>query len=198
MSGIDEITLNFSPASLTLLNAILAIVMFSIAIDLTPRDFDRLRRAPKPVIVGLVSQFLVLPALTFALVWVTAPRPSIALGLILATTAVIITLAAQAALAANGQVIQVLRLVGARDTYIARAFVRRFTVRAFVGAIAGAIAGMIAIAFLPAPSVEGGFLTGLGFQGFQWLVPLVLPPIAGFTAFWATRRAALQTLRAMP
>lgn len=57
MSGIDEITLNFSPASLTLLNAILAIVMFSIAIDLTPRDFDRLRRAPKPVIVGLVSQF---------------------------------------------------------------------------------------------------------------------------------------------
>jgi BASS family bile acid:Na+ symporter len=83
MSGIDEITLNFSPASLTLLNAILAIVMFSIAIDLTPRDFDRLRRAPKPVIVGLVSQFLVLPALTFALVWVTAPRPSIALGLIL-------------------------------------------------------------------------------------------------------------------
>ncbi|WP_299640666.1 bile acid:sodium symporter family protein [uncultured Ruegeria sp.] len=83
MSGIDEITLNFSPASLTLLNAILAIVMFSIAIDLTPRDFDRLRRAPKPVIVGLLSQFVVLPALTFALVWVTEPRASIALGLIL-------------------------------------------------------------------------------------------------------------------
>ncbi|WP_050604740.1 bile acid:sodium symporter family protein [Ruegeria sp. 6PALISEP08] len=83
MSGIDEITLNFSPASLTLLNAILAIVMFSIAIDLTPREFDRLRRAPKPVIVGLLSQFVVLPALTFALVWVTEPRASIALGLIL-------------------------------------------------------------------------------------------------------------------
>ena len=83
MSGIDEVTLNFSPTSLTLLNAILAIVMFSIAIDLTPRDFDRLRRAPKPVLVGLVSQFIVLPALTFALVWMTEPRPSIALGLIL-------------------------------------------------------------------------------------------------------------------
>ncbi len=83
MTGIDEITLNFSPASLILLNGILAIVMFSIAIDLTPQDFNRLRRAPKPVIVGLASQFVVLPALTFVLVWLAAPRPSIALGLIL-------------------------------------------------------------------------------------------------------------------
>lgn len=83
MTGIDEVTLNFSPASLTLLNAILAIVMFSIAIDLSPSDFRRLSRAPKPLIVGLFSQFLVLPALTFGLIWLTAPRPSIALGLIL-------------------------------------------------------------------------------------------------------------------
>lgn len=83
MSEIDEITLNFSPASLTLLNGILAVVMFSIAIDLKPADFHRLRRAPKSLIVGLLSQFLVLPVLTFAMVWLTDPRPSIALGLIL-------------------------------------------------------------------------------------------------------------------
>ncbi|MBO6827361.1 MAG: bile acid:sodium symporter family protein [Sneathiella sp.] len=83
MTGIDEITLNFSPASLTLLNAILAIVMFSIAIDLKPDDFKRLGKAPKPLIIGLISQFLVLPILTFILVLITEPRPSIALGLIL-------------------------------------------------------------------------------------------------------------------
>ncbi|MBE7635895.1 bile acid:sodium symporter family protein [Sneathiella sp. P13V-1] len=83
MTGIDEVTLNFSPASLTLLNAILAIVMFSIAIDLSPADFHRLRKAPKPVIIGLMSQFIVLPALTFCLVLIAEPRPSIALGLIL-------------------------------------------------------------------------------------------------------------------
>ncbi|MEX0365993.1 MAG: bile acid:sodium symporter family protein [Ruegeria sp.] len=83
MIGIDEVTLNFSAGSLTLLNAILAVVMFSIAIDLTPSDFRRLREAPKPLIVGLSSQFLILPLLTFALVWTAAPRPSIALGLIL-------------------------------------------------------------------------------------------------------------------
>ncbi len=83
MTGIDDITLNFSPASLTLLNAILAIVMFSIAIDLKPSDFDRLRRAPKPLLAGLSSQFLILPVLTFGMILVTQPRPSIALGLIL-------------------------------------------------------------------------------------------------------------------
>ncbi|MDF1717252.1 MAG: bile acid:sodium symporter family protein [Antarcticimicrobium sp.] len=83
MSGIDEITLNFSPASLTLLNAILAVVMFSIAIDLKPEDFQRLRRAPKPLIIGLFSQFLVLPVLTYLMILATQPRPSIALGLIL-------------------------------------------------------------------------------------------------------------------
>ncbi len=81
--GIDDITLNFSPQTLTLLNGVLAVMMFSVAIDLTPADFRRVLVAPKPLIVGLISQFVILPALTFLLVLSTAPRPSIALGLIL-------------------------------------------------------------------------------------------------------------------
>ncbi|MGB7316728.1 MAG: bile acid:sodium symporter family protein [Planktotalea sp.] len=80
---IDDVALNFSASSLLLLNGILAIVMFSIAIDLLPRDFKALAHAPKPLLVGLCSQFLLLPALTFALVLVTTPMPSVALGLIL-------------------------------------------------------------------------------------------------------------------
>lgn len=83
MTDLDEVMLNFSPGSLTLLNAILAIVMFSVALDLKMSDFRTLSRAPKPLITGLVSQFLLLPAVTFLLVLLTAPRPSIALGLIL-------------------------------------------------------------------------------------------------------------------
>jgi bile acid:Na+ symporter, BASS family len=83
MSGIDEVILNFSPGSMTLLNAILAIVMFSIALDLSPEDFRRLRRAPKPLLVGMFSQFVVLPVLTFCMILIMEPRPSIALGLIL-------------------------------------------------------------------------------------------------------------------
>jgi BASS family bile acid:Na+ symporter len=83
MNDIDTVMLNFSPGSLQLLNGILAIVMFSIALDLRPSDFRKLMQAPKPMLAGLVSQFLVLPALTFLIVLVLAPRPSIALGLML-------------------------------------------------------------------------------------------------------------------
>ncbi len=82
-TGIDEVMLNFSPTSLQILNAVLAVVMFSIAIDLTPGDFKKLARAPKPLLTGLFSQFVVLPVLTFLMILVTNPQPSIALGLIL-------------------------------------------------------------------------------------------------------------------
>ncbi|MCT8160039.1 bile acid:sodium symporter family protein [Pseudoruegeria sp. SHC-113] len=83
MSDVDEILLNFSPGSLMLLNAILAIVIFSVALDLRPSDFRRLVQTPRPLITGLASQFILLPVLTFGLVLLTQPRPSIALGLIL-------------------------------------------------------------------------------------------------------------------
>ncbi|WP_121063321.1 bile acid:sodium symporter family protein [Chachezhania antarctica] len=80
---IDEAVLDFTPGSLMLLNAILAVVMFSIAIDLRPRDFKALAQAPKPLIVGLLSQFVLLPVLTFLLVMIVQPAASVALGLIL-------------------------------------------------------------------------------------------------------------------
>lgn len=115
--------------------------------------------------------------------------------LITATMAAMITLAAMSSLAANAQVIEVLRLVGARDSYIARAFVRRFTLRATAGAAIGTLCGMIAVALLPATDAAGGFLTGLGFQGWAWMLPLFLPPLAGLTAFAATRTAAFRKLK---
>jgi len=83
MTDIDGVMLNFSPASLQLLNGILAIVMFSIALDLRMEDFRQLIRAPKPMLAGLFSQFVALPVLTYLMVLALNPRPSIALGLIL-------------------------------------------------------------------------------------------------------------------
>ncbi|UWQ04411.1 ABC transporter permease [Aliiroseovarius crassostreae] len=118
-----------------------------------------------------------------------------AMGLITALAGVVITLAASAALSANEQVIRVLRLVGAQDAYIARAFVRRYTLRAFMGALGGTAIGVIAILLLPSGVDQGSFLTGLGFQGGHWLLPLGIPPVAAFVAFIATRQAALATLQ---
>ena len=118
------------------------------------------------------------------------------IALIAGATAAMITLAAQAALAANAQVIKVMRLVGAQDNYIAGAFVRRFTLRVLTGAAVGGGLGTIAILLLPDTDAAGGFLTGLGFQGLGWLSPVVIPPLAAIVAFFATRAAALRTLRA--
>lgn len=83
MSDIDGIVLNFSPASLTILNIILCVVMFSIALDLRLNDFKEVTRNPKAFLTGVIAQFIALPALTFLLVVLLEPRPSIALGLIL-------------------------------------------------------------------------------------------------------------------
>ena len=121
----------------------------------------------------------------------------LSIGLIAGATAAMITLAANAALSANAQVIRVLRLVGARDVTIARAFVRRFSLRALAGAVAGTALGMAAMAFLPTADEAGGFLTGLGFQGLHWLWPLAIPPLAAVVSFGATRAAALRTLRGL-
>ncbi|MDZ7710662.1 MAG: FtsX-like permease family protein [Roseovarius sp.] len=122
----------------------------------------------------------------------------LSLALIAAATAAMITLAAQAALAANAQVITVLRLVGAQDGYIARAFVRRFAARGLGGAAIGTALGCLAILALPSARIEGGFLTGLGFQGWHWLWPLMIPLLAGLVAYAATRSAARRRLEKMP
>lgn len=121
----------------------------------------------------------------------------LSMALIGAAMAGMITLAANAALAANAQVIRVLRLVGAKDGYIAGAFVRRFTIRAFSGSLAGAVLGTAGVALLPSVNEAGGFLTGLGFTGPAWALPLILPVIAALVAFLATRLAAFRTLRGL-
>ncbi|TDL81670.1 cell division protein FtsX [Palleronia sediminis] len=121
-----------------------------------------------------------------------------AMALIALMTAAMTTLAAGSALAANRQVLQVLRLVGAQDGFIARAFVRRFTFRALTGAALGTLAGMLAIWSLPEVATGGGFLTGLGFSGAGWLAPLPVPFLTAVVAFLATRMAAFRALRAIP
>ncbi len=117
-----------------------------------------------------------------------------AIVLIGAATGAMVTLAANAALAANAQVIAVLRLVGATDDYIAGAFVRRFTLRTLAGAAAGTLIGLLALLIVPAGGDTGGILTGLRFAGLQWLWPLLVPPLAAVVAFFATELAARRVL----
>ena len=118
-----------------------------------------------------------------------------ALALIVGVMAAMITLAARAALSANGQVSEVLRLIGARDVLVARAFVRRITLRAMAGALLGSGVGAIIVALFPPADAGTGLLVDFGFRGLQWLSPFLVVPGAGLVAFVATRAAALATLK---
>ncbi|HEV8035718.1 cell division protein FtsX [Yoonia sp.] len=115
--------------------------------------------------------------------------------LIGATVAAMITLAAQAALAANARIIAVLRLVGAKDAYIARAFVRRFTLRAAGGALVGTLIGLGVVSLMPQGDASSSLLLGVGFEGAEWVWPLLIPVMAAIVAFFATRTAAFRRLR---
>ncbi|SMX47202.1 cell division protein FtsX [Maliponia aquimaris] len=118
----------------------------------------------------------------------------LAIGLIGAATGAMVTLAAHAALAANAQVIAVLRLVGATDGYIAGAFVRRYTLRTLTGAALGTVAGLALLLLMPVGGGAGDILTGLRFAGLQWFWPLLVPPLAALVAFVATELAARRVL----
>ena len=119
----------------------------------------------------------------------------ISILLIGGATAAMITLAANASLAANAKIIEVLRQVGARDRFIAGAFVRRFTYRALFGAAVGTLLGMTGVLLLPEASDAGGFLSGVGFQGSDWILPVAIPILGAAVAFFATWAAARRKLK---
>ena len=83
ITDIDLVRLNFNPQSLWALNAIIGLVMFGVALDLKAADFKAVLTMPKPVVIGLIGQFVLLPAFTFLLVLLIRPAPSIALGMML-------------------------------------------------------------------------------------------------------------------
>lgn len=83
MENIDALRINFSSDQLILLNFCLGFLMFGVALDIKVRDFKQLFQDPKPPIVGLVSQLVLLPILTLGLTFLLNVQPSIALGMIL-------------------------------------------------------------------------------------------------------------------
>ena len=61
----------------------LGIIMFGLGLSLTPRDFARVAKHPKAVIIALICQLLVLPALCFGLVLLFQLPPVLAVGMLL-------------------------------------------------------------------------------------------------------------------
>lgn len=83
MEPVDAVQLNFNPTTLTLLNVLIGLIMFGVALGIRVEDFRRIVRDPRGPAIGLVAQFLLLPAVTFVLVGLINPTASVALGMIL-------------------------------------------------------------------------------------------------------------------
>ncbi len=85
LSQLDNIQLFFNSTNAQFLNIFLAIVMYGVALGIKPHLFKSALDSPKPLAVGLVCQWVVLPILTFAvlLVFKSLIPYQVALGLIL-------------------------------------------------------------------------------------------------------------------
>lgn len=83
MEVLDHVRLNFSPSGLLFLNIALAFIMFGVALGIKIDDFKDIIQKPKSAITGIIAQFILLPLLTFLLVLLVKPSPTIALGMIL-------------------------------------------------------------------------------------------------------------------
>ncbi len=83
MHDIDQLKINFEQDQLFLLNVCLAFIMFGISLDLTLEDFKRLVKNPKSAVIGLTSQLILLPILTFGITKIWPMPPSMAMGLIM-------------------------------------------------------------------------------------------------------------------
>ncbi len=80
---LDHVRLNFSPSGLFALNVTIAFIMFGVALDIKWQHFKDVIMKPKSAVTGVVSQFILLPAITFAFILVLNPTPTVALGMIL-------------------------------------------------------------------------------------------------------------------
>jgi BASS family bile acid:Na+ symporter len=83
MKVLDNIVLNFSQEGLLALNIVIALVMFGVALDIKWQHFIDIIRRPKAVIAGALAQFILLPSVTFLLILIVKPTPTVALGMIL-------------------------------------------------------------------------------------------------------------------
>ena len=66
-----------------MLNLSLAIIMFSVALAISKDDLKQITHQPKKVATGVVSQFVLLPAITLLLIFLMKPYPTVALGMML-------------------------------------------------------------------------------------------------------------------
>ncbi len=85
LESLNSITINFGSNGMLIVNIMLAFIMFGVALGIKLDTFKTVFKKPKSLIVGVLLQWVGLPALTFLVAmalnhWIT---PMVALGMIL-------------------------------------------------------------------------------------------------------------------
>ncbi len=80
---LDELTLNFNETGLLIMNITIAFIMFGVALGIKKQNFQNIVKDPRPIITGVISQFILMPAVTFLIVIFAKLPVSISLGMIL-------------------------------------------------------------------------------------------------------------------
>lgn len=83
MHGIDQAGFNLSPTAGVAVAFMVGFLVFAVALDLKWEQFRPILRSPKAPVIGLVGQFVILPAVAFLVGLTVVDRPSVALGLLL-------------------------------------------------------------------------------------------------------------------
>ncbi len=83
MHPVDTLSINFNPNQMAILNAAMAFLMFSVALDVRWSDFRQVAQFPRSIVVGLVAQYLLFPLFTLFIILIFHPPVSIALGMVL-------------------------------------------------------------------------------------------------------------------
>lgn len=83
MIDLDAITIHFNSESRQLMNGLLAFIMFGVAMDIQWAGVRKVVQKPRGIWLGMMSQFILLPALTTGLIFIIQPQASVALGMIL-------------------------------------------------------------------------------------------------------------------
>lgn len=85
LTALDHIRLHFSGENSFFVNIALSLMMFGVALDVKPAHFEQLWQHPRQLLAGVLSQAVVMPAVTFGLVMLLGQNITVgvALGMIL-------------------------------------------------------------------------------------------------------------------
>ena len=136
----------------------------------------------------------------------SAELTAIAILVLIGGVAVIsVSFATRTGLAVHHDTIELLHLMGARDSYVARQFERQALRLALIGGVIGLVLAAAALLALSQATNAAAFLgdsvtllPALHLRGWNWAVLAVLPVVAGLVAMATARLTVLMTLRRLP